>query len=246
MSTPIFSYDWYRSLLLHARNVSPIYTFSDHGDRNGILLRHDVDLDLELALRLAEIEQGLGIKTTYFIMACCEAYSPLSKSSRAALRSMVDMGHEIGLHFDPTFQKDDKERQHAVSLEAQIISEACGREVRSLSLHCPSLHGLFPLFDGFINAYDPKFFSEKTYISDSMRNFRGKDPFEWVNKGETQIVQFLIHPMHYSKSGYGYRTMLRNKVMHDAEKLDAYFRLNSAYVDEVGAVALSQELQWRS
>ena len=37
-------------------------------EKSQIILRHDVDLDLDLALQMAIIENSLGIKSTYFFI----------------------------------------------------------------------------------------------------------------------------------------------------------------------------------
>lgn len=108
---------------------------------------------------------------------------------------MIEMGHEIGLHFDPTLYTDNLES--AVKKEADILSFAIQAKVRSISLHNKSVHGQYPMFKDFVNAYDPKLFSDKTYISDSRFDFRGKDPFEFINNIDSGTVQVLLHPLHY-------------------------------------------------
>ena len=54
-----FTLDHYRELLEAARSGGYRYAHFDRPPREGdLLLRHDVDLSLDAALRLAEVEAG--------------------------------------------------------------------------------------------------------------------------------------------------------------------------------------------
>jgi hypothetical protein len=51
-----------------------------------------------------------------------------------------------------------------------------GEKIESVSIYNPSVLGKYPLFEEYINAYDPRIFGEDRYISDSEQNFR-HDPY---------------------------------------------------------------------
>lgn len=42
----------------------------------------------------------MGVKKTYFFMRSSPAYNLMSRHSRVALQKIIEMGHEIGLHYD--------------------------------------------------------------------------------------------------------------------------------------------------
>ncbi len=70
------------------------------------LLRHDVDHDTRPALEMGRIEASFGIRSTYFILTTDSAAAVFRNpaSRRTALdhlRALADLGHEIGLHYDP-------------------------------------------------------------------------------------------------------------------------------------------------
>lgn len=241
-NAPAFTYDWYKAFLLHAKTQAPLTTFSACDGPPCILLRHDVDLDLLPALRLAEVEAEQLVRATYFIMVSCDFYSPLSSQGRTLLRELTGLGHEVGLHFDPTVygELDGPDLRRAVDREAQVLSDACGQGVSSVSLHCPSIHGRFPIFEGYANAYAPELFSNDRYVSDSCMNFRGKDPMKWACKGKSQIIQFLFHPLHYSEIEAKYGNILTSKAVRDIEFLDSYYRINPCYADEMSGSTLCQ------
>ena len=65
-----------------------------------VILRHDIDNSLPQAVRLAELEAEEGARSTYFVLLRTDFYNPASRDGLEALRHILSLGHEIGLHFD--------------------------------------------------------------------------------------------------------------------------------------------------
>ena len=65
-----------------------------------LILRHDVDFSPEAACRMAQLEANLDIKATYFILLSPPYYNLLSEKYVDFPRRLIEMGHEIGLHYD--------------------------------------------------------------------------------------------------------------------------------------------------
>ena len=231
----IFAYAHYTQFLAHMKTIAPIRTLDEWRGEPAILLRHDVDLTIDAAHRLAMIEADAGVRSSYFILTTCHTYNTLSADNRERLREMVELGFEVGLHFDPTIYGEiaDDALAPKVDQEAGILASVIGREVHSVSLHNPSIHGQYPLFAGYINAHDPALFSEDAYFSDSRMDFRGKDPYEFVEQARRRTVQILLHPLHYTPDGDGYRQIMSQFVRDFADRLDASFRVNSTYVEQL-------------
>jgi len=189
----------------HLRRLAPIYRFSDQPptDAGGFLLRHDVDLDLVPADRLAQLEKSLNVRSSFFVMMTNEFYNPAATSERRLLRQLVADGFEVGLHFDPTVYGDcqPSELQSAATFEAEALSRITGAAVRSVSLHNPAASGIYTLFDGFHNAYDPAYFSPEKYISDSymQASFVRNEPYRFVMRGRDRLVQILLHPCQFNE-----------------------------------------------
>jgi len=59
-----------------------------------VVLRHDVDKLPENALRMAELEDRLGVKASYYFRMKKESYD------EDVIRQIVDMGHEVGYHYE--------------------------------------------------------------------------------------------------------------------------------------------------
>jgi hypothetical protein len=61
-----------------------------------IILRHDVDLSLSYALKLAKLEADHGLRVIYFVLLHTDLYNAMSESGTKALRQVSDMRHKIG------------------------------------------------------------------------------------------------------------------------------------------------------
>ena len=60
--------------------------------------RHDVDLSLDAALRMAELEADAGAHATYFLMTERVFYNLDSAEGERALARLRELGHRVGLH----------------------------------------------------------------------------------------------------------------------------------------------------
>lgn len=182
------------------------YEFCDYSSADetekAVILRHDVDLDVEAAYRMAKIENNLGIKSTYFFLVGSEFYNLLSKKTEKTIRDILLMGHQIGLHFDPMkyYIKTENDYIAAVTEECSVLRHIFGdKTVCVFSIHRPSKNLLDSdiSVDGIINAYSNRFFKEYEYFSDS-RMYWKKDVLSAVNGSKYNRMQILIHPIWYA------------------------------------------------
>ena len=226
----IFSYLQYEAFLSHLKSCARVVPFKQWDGTLSAILRHDVDFDITPAYYLAMIEHRYGISSTYFIRVACETYNPASAKNKKMLQEMCAYGFEIGLHFDPTLYGDSrgKDLQWHVENEAGFLTSIINETVSSVSLHNPSIHNEYPLFEGYTNAYAPEIFSDEYYLSDSCMNFRGKDPFRFAEKAITHPIQILLHPMHFSEHGRGYPEAVMKYMKSMAKTIDEGFRVNPA------------------
>src|SRR5688572_2723486 len=96
--------DGYRQLIGGLQNVGYSIVKYEQADpkRRHLILRHDVDMCLARSVRMAEVEAEMGIQSYYFILVNTELYNINSRAGRFALRRLEELGHEVGLHFDPS------------------------------------------------------------------------------------------------------------------------------------------------
>ena len=104
-----------------------------------VLLRHDIDESLEKTQRIAEIEAGLGISSTYFLLFRSPFYNMFSSDQEMLIRNIIDKNHFIGLHFDYSGYSINTVSQlaHQVILEAEFIQKYFNVKVDAVSFHRP-------------------------------------------------------------------------------------------------------------
>jgi hypothetical protein len=224
-----FSTSSLRQFFDHLKTSYPTFPVRDWQGQNGIILRQDVDLDLGLAREFADIQAAAGLLSTFYVLLTSDCYNALSADSMAILRSLVNDGFEVGLHFDPTVDGDSERHLR----EAELLSRLSGAEVKSISLHNPASSGEFPLYKGFLNAYDPRIFASDRYLSDSRQGWR-HDPWQFVRQASERTVQLLFHPCHYSPAGNGYEDAFAAHVDRYLRLVDASFRpFNDRYAAQI-------------
>jgi len=167
-------------------------------DRRLVFLRHDVDLCIARALRVAEEEANLGVSASYYVLVSTEMYNPASAQSRDQLRRLRDLGHRIGLHFDATFYHNERTAlETAADEECAILERLSGGPVDSISFHrpAPELMGLAGEFAGRRHTYEPNVFTEVAYISDSSGGFFQGHPLDHPSVTAGRALQLLTHPI---------------------------------------------------
>lgn len=231
-----FTYESYYAFLKYMKEVNTIYSFDSLADetQTGFILRHDIDFDLLCAKKMFEIEKSLGIRSTFFVLTSGDFYNIHSKANRKILNEISSFS-EIGLHFDPTvYEGDGYCMTSEMNREKNLIEAIIKKEVKSISLHNPSLHNQYPIFEGLRNAYAKKYFNTDFYISDSSMNFRNKNPFDMVTKGKHNLVQVLIHPIHYSETSKIYPDIFSDKFQRDMLAFDVFMKQNKTYSEQLG------------
>jgi hypothetical protein len=167
------------------------------GDDSLCLLRHDVDACLDYAVEMGEMEQGLGVRSTYFVMLRSPMYNLLGRHGLQALRTLQRQGHDIGLHFDAGASDWRDERiEDSLAFELGVLEHLLGRAVRAFSLHQPSeaVIGRRLELSGIINTYHPAHLEGFTYISDSNRAWRDQNPWQLAASAARRI-HVLLHPI---------------------------------------------------
>lgn len=169
--------------------------FLDSSPNGFVFLRHDVDVSLDLALRIAEVELAESVHATYFISLTSPFYNALSKSSSAAIRQIHEMGHGVGLHFDSFGQVSDLE--HRIVQEAAILEQIIGADVEFFSQHKPTSQGwIAPDLPSIWDVRQQCTHGGIPYVSDSTGVFRWGDYEDLIP--ELKSFQLLIHPVWWS------------------------------------------------
>jgi hypothetical protein len=172
-----FDLGHYRVLLEAARTGGYRPAFFDRDPAEGdLLLRHDVDLSLDGALRVAELEAELEWPATYFLMTESVFYNLESELGRNTLRELRDLGHAVGLHaVYPRAAQDDR-------FDAVV------------AWHNPDSAYVNGPVSGFVNVMQAPWFTKGKYRSDSNQHWREGCPHDELRAGAFEWLQLLVHP----------------------------------------------------
>ncbi len=172
-----FDLGHYRELIGAARAGGYRPAFFDRDPADGdLILRHDVDLSLDAALSVAELEAELEWPATYFLMTESVFYNLASSEGARAIARLRALGHRIGLHAVwPNAARDD-------------------RFDPVIAWHNPDPEYMSAPVDGAANVMEERFFSPATYRSDSNQHWRSGCPHNALARRELPWLQLLTHP----------------------------------------------------
>ncbi len=197
-----FTYPSYIQLIEHLLNKYDLITAQEYNpktDRSTVVVRHDVDWDLESATHIARIENNLGVRSTYFVLLSCPTYNLFSEYGMDKIREILSLGHEIGLHYDISVYNHDTELTYDKLLEMEINSLeriTRGQKISCISCHNTSKLDHDPLRNIWLNNLSDiaKF---DNYVTDANRQWHPPYLLPLIN-GEHKKNQLLTHPCLWS------------------------------------------------
>lgn len=90
-------FDFIKSLNAQIITFDELVANDDPQDKNVLIIRHDIDDDLDRSLRFARAESEAGIKATYFVLFT-HPYFDYSPGLAAKLKEFETLGHNVGFH----------------------------------------------------------------------------------------------------------------------------------------------------
>lgn len=146
-----------------------------------LLLRHDVDLSLEAAIEMAELEHAKGIRATYLLMTRSVFYNLASPAGLTAYARLRELGHWVGHH----------------ALHPHVDPVVDPGFDRVMAWHNPDATYMADAVPGWVNVMEPRFTGDFawTYRSDSNQSWRRGDPLDELAEARFPWLQLLIHPV---------------------------------------------------
>lgn len=192
---------------------------------NQVIIRHDIDFDVMIALELAKIEHANGVKATFFFLMSNDSYNPFSRDNFNAILKIKQLGHMISIHFDPVVYKNFEE---GFKVEKKLFETAFETNVDVISLHRPNeyFQNHNEAIDGCEHTYMEKYFKKIKYVSDSSGVFRYGHPFNTDEFQNNQSLQILIHPIWWVIEGDSNHDKLRNYYSRKKEFLKSHYSAN--------------------
>lgn len=155
------------------------------------IMRHDVDMSPDGALKLGKIEQEHGVISNFFFQLNSATYQMLSTKCVGICKELQSMGHLVGLHVDSALFREDEQ---SILNTIDWIRENLFPMDYAVSFHRPAKETLGKQYSKFVSAYASDIFNTDCYASDS----RGEDLFyERLDKildGDIAFFQLLLHP----------------------------------------------------
>lgn len=220
MNKPTFTYDGYVRLLSSLREAGYTLTSFQHEKTVSTpraIIRHDLDVAVGNVATIANIENGLGVSATYFVMLTSPLYNVMDAENTSLLTEIKDGGHEIGLHFDASKCADlgSINFERAVIKELNTFRSIFGFEAKSISWHIPQKELLGTSIDflkqqSIINAYDPRYFKKYKYLSDSSARWRD-NPYSFMDVEKYPLLQILTHPIWYGRTESNILQIIENQ-----------------------------------
>jgi len=193
-----FSLKHYEMILRLIKEKYKFSSFLEKPDNkiHRVYMRHDIDIDLNRALLLAEIEHKNEVVSTFFIQLSTPFYNPFNKKEADIIKEIKKLGHYIGLHYNGPYNNCID------GLEKQRKGIIYNRK-----------------FKNFISTYQSDFYKNKNikYISDSNGDWREGCPCKFIIKNFDKYYNFqiLTHPIWCDKGNYSIRQHLKNKYLKE-------------------------------
>ena len=236
-----FTYRDYKDMLVLIKTRGGGYQFCSYNNyknvENPCILRHDIDLELQKAVCFAELEAGMGIKSTYFVLVNTNFYNVFSAQSRKLLGRIKACGHEIGLHFDEMQYEICGNWEllcKKIGEEADMLSSILGSQVRVVSMHRPS-KGLLEedlKIPGLVNSYQHIFFREFKYFSDSRMHWQ-EDVVAGIDKEKNKKLHILTHPFWYGEEMGSLKSRLSEFINRAGKERYEWLDMNFRELGEV-------------
>jgi len=207
-----FTLEHYRDLLRVAKAAGYRWAGFDRPPEPGVvILRHDVDLSLEAALAMAEVEADEGAWSTWFMMTRSVFYNLDSSEGERTLGRLRELGHRIA--------------HHAVYPHVDLDE----RFEPLVAWHNPEPEYMQATVGGAVNVMGPPFFEADHYRSDSNQHWRGGCPHGPLARGEFEWLQLLTHPEIWAYPGDTMRATM--EAMLDADRAARLEHLHNDRID---------------
>jgi hypothetical protein len=158
-----------------------------------------VEFSLNRALSLAQIEAEEGVESTYFIRTRGDGYSLLEATQKNLIHSIMQLGHNIGLHLEVSDNPIETigDLEDCLARDKKLIESELGVTISCFSFHNPTdemLSFSADTYMGLNNVYAKRYFSEVAYASDSNGYWRFQPLSEVLVDPSITRLQVLTHP----------------------------------------------------
>lgn len=199
-----FTYGYYQKFVPRLCEFYSFTTFQEGKKMTGettrplVLMRHDIDMDLEAALKMASLENKLGVSATYFFMVRCPLYNVFSSQGAKQVNDILAYGHHLGLHFDCALYEDISigNLNDYILKECRLLEDFFNRPAEAVSFHRPGPLELSGIeLERWPNTYEKIFSTRFKYFSDSRGVWAYGHPLDSEAFNKRENLHIAIHPI---------------------------------------------------
>jgi len=182
-----------------------------------VLMRHDVEFSLDDAVAMAEADHAAGVRSTFFLQLGSD-YNLFEPEETERVQRLLALGHDLGLHYDVRLLEGPGADPAARARRMiDLMEDFFATEIRAASPHMPMRSGRLLEIPGVVDAYDPLYFSEIKYVSDSTQVWREGVVTSLLDRHDR--IHLLTHEYLWSEEGYGFEAQLLREAARKAERL---------------------------
>jgi hypothetical protein len=143
------------------------------------------------------IEAEQGVQSTFFLLQTSD-YNPFEEEEAVLIRRILDLGHDLGLHYDAAlFERLGVDPLATAKAQIDLFETFFRTKIQAMSSHMPMRSGKTFSIPGVIDTYDPMFLTEMKYISDSTQAWREgvvTENLEKYNHIHLLTHEYIWHP----------------------------------------------------
>lgn len=235
MNAKQFSPDALVTLLASMREARKEWIgFMETGRTPAGRLRVDVDFDLGLAVEMAALIHGAGLRATFFLRVAAPLYNLFSAEGRDAVSALRAYEQNIGLHFDVAASGLDR-----LETEFHLLGQIAPDADRLVAFH--NFTGDFAVANekvaaqGFVSAYAPAFFGPEIYVSDSNMRRTPSEISSFVSSSKAAAVQVLVHPVTWMMGGGSMDEAIEGLLHYKAGRMSEALQENDVWKKRMGS-----------
>ena len=200
------------------------YTDTFNQGRKDILWRHDVEFEPDIALKMAQIETSLGVKSTYFFQIHSTYYNIFDPHYTDVFNKIHAMGHSVGLHFDSHYYGIENEDQlsYFIKLDKDYMEKVLRVNIDAFSFHntTPFTQSCLEYkYAELINVYSSHFKERYNYCSDSLGYWRFDVLEEVLRDPSIHHLHVLVHDANWSEEVLSPRQRVNKAIQDQADRL---------------------------
>lgn len=220
-----------------------------NGNENICFLRHDIDYSPSNAVKIAGLEADQEVFSTFTVLLTGEFYNPLEPANRKIIKEIRNLGHEVGLHFDPSIYSinSEKELHNFIHKEASLLEDIVESKVEMFSFHNTTEFSMScrkNTYGNLINSYSSFFHDSVDYISDSNGYWRFRSWEELLEENK-KLIQILTHPIWWKEKNFlpPFETIIENCLERYKNQISIYTKLFDGQKVRENKSALSYSLK---